>query len=82
VQFSTGREALHRFDIRLQNHAILASSLQTAFNLSILPGLVASLVTDLVEQIGLRIQRVFDMTSLAKELNSKGISTVFGHSGN
>ena len=56
-----------------QNQDLLASSLQTAFNLSVLPSLVSSLVADLTEAVQQRIKASFDMASLAREMNGKGV---------
>ena len=55
-----------------QNQEILASSLQTAANLAVMPALVASLVADLTEAIELRIRATFDMATLAREMSGKG----------
>ena len=59
-----------------QNPAVLATSLQTAYNLSVLPTLVASLVADLTEAVESRIRSSFDMASLAREVGGKGACRV------
>jgi len=56
----------------IQNQSLLASSLQTAFNLRILPTVVESLVSDLTDVVKTRIRQAFDMTRLAKDANTKG----------
>ena len=54
------------------DQALLASSLQTAYNLSVLPSLVASLITDLTEAVTGRIKVAFDVAALAREVSHKG----------
>lgn len=58
-----------------QDNPLLASSLQTAHNLSVLPSLVESLVTDLTEAVSRKIKACFDMASLAREVGGKGRSS-------
>lgn len=41
--------------------------MQTAYNLAVLPNLVASLVQDLIEAIESRIKHAFDVTALARD---------------
>ncbi|GJJ06135.1 hypothetical protein Clacol_000324 [Clathrus columnatus] len=55
-----------------QNQSLLASSLQTAFNLRQLPQLVQSLIEDLSETVQERIQYAFDVARISKETNAKG----------
>lgn len=50
-----------------QNQALLASSLQTAYNLAVLPSLVQSLVQDLIEAIESRIKGAFDVAALSRD---------------
>ncbi|GAA6016444.1 hypothetical protein JCM11491_002415 [Sporobolomyces phaffii] len=50
---------------------LLASSLQTSYNLSVLPSLVESLVADLNELVYRKVKACFDMTSLAREIGTK-----------
>jgi hypothetical protein len=57
----------------LQNQSLLASSLQTAFNLRILPDLVQSLIADLTEIVQKRIQATFDVSRISKDAISKGV---------
>ena len=56
---------------------MLASSLQTAYNLRTLPNLVARLVNDLGEAVEDRIRNVFDLSSISKEVVAKGIVFIF-----
>lgn len=60
---------------------MLASSLQTAHNLIVLPDLVSSLVVDLTEAVQMRIRASFDMSSLAREMGGKGalVSSILLH---
>lgn len=51
---------------------MLASALQTAFNLGMLPELVKTLLGDLTEAVEGRIRKTFDLASLAKEAGLKG----------
>lgn len=50
-----------------QNQPILASSLQTALNLSLLPSLVRTLLSDLTDAVDQRIRKTFDTASLARD---------------
>lgn len=56
----------------LQDNPLLASSLQTAHNLSVIPSLVESLVMDLTDAVSRKIKACFDMASLAREVGGKG----------
>ena len=63
-----------------KNQSLLASSLQTAYNLSALPNLVASLVQDLIEAVESRIKNAFDISGLARDAMTRAgglISWVF-----
>ncbi|GAA6004235.1 hypothetical protein JCM10207_002497 [Rhodosporidiobolus poonsookiae] len=53
------------------DHPLLASSLQTAHNLSVLPSLVDSLVVDLNQLVFRKVKACFDMGSLAREMAGK-----------
>lgn len=57
----------------LQNQSLLASSLQTAYNLRVLPDLVNNLVSDLADAVEGRIRYAFDLSRLAKEVLPKGM---------
>lgn len=56
-----------------QDQSRLASSLQTASNLGILPDLVSRLVRDLSEAVEDRIRNAFDLSSISKEIVAKGM---------
>ncbi|EJD03176.1 uncharacterized protein FOMMEDRAFT_146834 [Fomitiporia mediterranea MF3/22] len=53
------------------NRSLLASSLQTAHNLRVLPNLVQSLLADLTDAVEQRIKLAFDISRISKELNAK-----------
>ncbi|TFY76638.1 hypothetical protein EWM64_g7374 [Hericium alpestre] len=53
------------------NQSMLASSLQTAHNLRVLPDLVQNLVSDLSDAVESRIRVAFDVSRISKELLSK-----------
>ncbi|GEM10348.1 componentof oligomeric golgi complex 5 [Rhodotorula toruloides] len=53
------------------DHPLLASSLQTAHNLSVLPALVENLVADLNDLVAGKVKACFDMASLAREIGGK-----------
>ncbi|KAI9456296.1 Golgi transport complex subunit 5-domain-containing protein [Russula earlei] len=53
------------------NQPLLATSLQTAHNLRLLPNLVQNLVSDLSTAVEARIKSAFDMSQISKELSAK-----------
>lgn len=53
------------------NQPLLATSLQTAHNLRVLPDLVQNLVSDLSTAVEARIKAAFDVSQISKELNAK-----------
>ncbi|KAL5507113.1 hypothetical protein ACEPAH_6569 [Sanghuangporus vaninii] len=53
------------------NRSLLASSLQTAHNLRVLPDLVQTLLADLTDAVEQRIKLAFDLAQISKELNAK-----------
>ncbi|KAH9991771.1 Golgi transport complex subunit 5-domain-containing protein [Russula vinacea] len=53
------------------NQPLLATSLQTAHNLRLLPDLVQNLVSDLSTAVEARIKSAFDVSQISKELNPK-----------
>jgi conserved oligomeric Golgi complex subunit 5 len=56
-----------------QNQPLLATSLQTAHNLRLLPDLVHNLVSDLSTAVEARIKSAFDISQISKVFNAKGI---------
>ncbi|KAI0342194.1 hypothetical protein BDW22DRAFT_1376570 [Trametopsis cervina] len=61
--------------LKTHNQSLLASSLQTAHNLRVLPDLVQNLVLDLSDAVDGRIKYAFDLTRLAKVVTAKDPST-------
>ncbi|GAA5988884.1 hypothetical protein JCM5350_000996 [Sporobolomyces pararoseus] len=61
---------------------LLASSLQTGYNLKVLPQLVDSLVKSLNDLVFRKVKQCFDMSSLAREISTKeqGMSSSSGSS--
>jgi hypothetical protein len=55
-----------------QNQPLLSTSLQTAYNLRLLPQLVESLLTDLNEAVDERIKRAVDSAAIGREVAGKG----------
>ncbi|KAL0580334.1 hypothetical protein V5O48_001671 [Marasmius crinis-equi] len=53
------------------NQSLLASSLQTAFNLRVLPQLVQSLISDLSQAVEERIRSAFDMNKISRDASGK-----------
>ena len=60
----------------MQNQSLLASSLQTAYNLRVLPDLVQSLIIGLCESVEGRIRDGFDLNKISKDAQTKGM-TIF-----
>ncbi|KAJ7078893.1 Golgi transport complex subunit 5-domain-containing protein [Mycena belliarum] len=52
------------------NQSLLASSLQTAFNLRVLPELVQSLILDLSQAVEDRIRSAFDLSKISRDASS------------
>lgn len=63
---------------RLKDRSALASSLQTAHNLRVLPELVQSLVVGLSDSIDERINYAFDTARISREMVGKGTRLVDG----
>ncbi|KAJ8507107.1 hypothetical protein ONZ45_g10502 [Pleurotus djamor] len=53
------------------DQSLLASSLQTAYNLRVLPDLVQSLVSDLSQAVEERIKNAFDLSRISKEVGKE-----------
>ncbi|TFK44558.1 Golgi transport complex subunit 5-domain-containing protein [Crucibulum laeve] len=53
------------------NQAVLASSLQTAYNLRVLPSLVQNLILDLSHAVDARIRNTFDVSKISKDALAK-----------
>lgn len=50
----------------------MASSLQTAYNLRVLPNLVQSLLLDLSQAVEERLRSAFDLNKISKDVTTKG----------
>ncbi|KAG7446461.1 uncharacterized protein BT62DRAFT_949336 [Guyanagaster necrorhizus] len=57
--------------LTLLNQSLLASSLQTAYNLRVLPELVQNLILELSQAVDDRIRTAFDLSKISKEILSK-----------
>ncbi|KAF9467272.1 Golgi transport complex subunit 5-domain-containing protein [Collybia nuda] len=57
------------------NQSLLASSLQTAYNLRVLPELVQNLILDLSQAVEERIRSAFDLSKISKDALSKASSS-------
>ncbi|KAF8070306.1 Golgi transport complex subunit 5-domain-containing protein [Lyophyllum atratum] len=58
------------------NQSLLASSLQTAYNLRVLPELVQNLILDLSQAVEERIRNAFDLSKIFKEALAKDSASV------
>jgi hypothetical protein len=56
-----------------QNQTLLASSLQTAYNLGVLATLVQRLLSDLSQAVEERIQNAFDLSRISKDAFASGM---------
>ncbi|KAJ7188486.1 hypothetical protein C8R46DRAFT_1157508 [Mycena filopes] len=64
-------ETMVLMGLQTLNQSLLASSLQTAFNLRVLPELVQSLILDLSQAVEDRIRSAFDLSKISRDA-SKG----------
>ncbi|OBZ67107.1 Conserved oligomeric Golgi complex subunit 5 [Grifola frondosa] len=71
TRITTDMEAMVITGLATLNQSLLASSLQTAHNLRVLPELVQNLVTDLSDAVEGRIRSAFDLTRISKEVLAK-----------
>lgn len=71
VRVSSEMESMVLQGLSTLNQALLASSLQTAYNLHVLPQLVQSLVSDLSDAVDARIRAAFDLARLSKDVSAK-----------
>ncbi|THH05820.1 hypothetical protein EW145_g4520 [Phellinidium pouzarii] len=70
-KITTEMETMVMTGLASLNRSLLASSLQTAHNLRMLPNLVQSLLADLTDAVEQRIKLAFDMARISKEVNGK-----------
>ncbi|KAL6308073.1 Golgi transport complex subunit 5-domain-containing protein [Sparassis latifolia] len=71
ARITTDMETMVITGLTTLNQSLLASSLQTAHNLRVLPELVQNLVTDLSDAVESRIRSAFDITRISKEVVAK-----------
>ncbi|KAF5326012.1 hypothetical protein D9611_000129 [Ephemerocybe angulata] len=71
TQVNTEMEQMVMTGLKTLNQTVLASSLQTAFNLGVLPELVSNLLHDLSQAVEDRIKSAFDLSKISKEALSK-----------
>ncbi|KAI0645490.1 Golgi transport complex subunit 5-domain-containing protein [Trametes meyenii] len=71
TRITTDMEAMVITGLATLNQSMLASSLQTAHNLRVLPDLVQNLVSDLSEAVEGRIRSAFDLSRISKDIMAK-----------
>ncbi|KAH9940460.1 uncharacterized protein BXZ73DRAFT_98890 [Epithele typhae] len=71
ARVTSDMEAMVFTGLATLNQAMLASSLQTAHNLHVLPELVQNLVSDLSEAVEGRIRSAFDLSRISKDIMAK-----------
>ncbi|KAF9451293.1 hypothetical protein P691DRAFT_773277 [Macrolepiota fuliginosa MF-IS2] len=67
TRVTTEMESMVLTGLKTLNQTLLASSLQTAFNLRVLPALVQGLLSDLSQAVKERIQNAFDLSKISKD---------------
>ncbi|KAI0633283.1 Golgi transport complex subunit 5-domain-containing protein [Trametes polyzona] len=76
TKVTTDMEAMVFTGLATLNQSMLASSLQTAHNLRVLPDLVQNLVSDLSEAVEGRIRSAFDLTRISKDIMAKDSGSI------
>ncbi|KAF7315340.1 ACT domain-containing protein [Mycena indigotica] len=71
AKVTTEMESMVLTGLKDLNQSLLASSLQTAFNLRVLPELVQNLILDLSKAVEERIQSAFDLSKISRDASSK-----------
>ncbi|KDQ57683.1 hypothetical protein JAAARDRAFT_156584 [Jaapia argillacea MUCL 33604] len=71
TKITTEMESMVLIGLSTLNQSLLASSLQTAYNLRVLPDVVQSLVLDLADAVDSRIRAAFDLSQISKEALAK-----------
>ncbi|KAJ6497874.1 Golgi transport complex subunit 5-domain-containing protein [Mycena sanguinolenta] len=71
TKVTTEMENMVLMGLTTLNQSLLASSLQTAFNLRVLPELVQSLISDLSQAVEDRIRSTFDLSKISRDASSK-----------
>ncbi|KAJ7874696.1 Golgi transport complex subunit 5-domain-containing protein [Mycena olivaceomarginata] len=75
TRVTTEMETMVLTGLTTLNQSLLASSLQTAFNLRVLPELVQSLLSDLSLAVESRIRSAFDLSKISRDASSKGTTS-------
>ncbi|KAF7298173.1 ACT domain-containing protein [Mycena chlorophos] len=70
TKVTTEMESMVLAGLKDLNQSLLASSLQTAFNLRVLPELVQNLIFDLSKAVEERIQSAFDLSQISRDASS------------
>ncbi|KAI0779742.1 Golgi transport complex subunit 5-domain-containing protein [Fomes fomentarius] len=76
ARVTTDMEAMVITGLATLNQSLLASSLQTAHNLRVLPDLVQNLVNDLSDAVEGRIRSAFDLTRISKDIVAKESTSI------
>ncbi|KAG8988666.1 hypothetical protein FRB90_002602, partial [Tulasnella sp. 427] len=75
VKITEEMETMLRDGLENLNRSLLASALQTAHNLRVLPQLVQDVVEEIAETVEARIKYAFDLASIAKEATKDAPTT-------
>ncbi|KAH7108123.1 Golgi transport complex subunit 5-domain-containing protein [Auriculariales sp. MPI-PUGE-AT-0066] len=75
ARVSLEMESMVNAGLATLNQSVLSSSLQTAYNLHVLPLHIRSLVAELTESIDIRVRSAFDLARIAKDVNAKEPAT-------
>ncbi|KZT57143.1 hypothetical protein CALCODRAFT_483362 [Calocera cornea HHB12733] len=73
TRVTTEMETMVSYGLRDLDQSLLASSLQTAYNLGVLPKLVQSLMADLTGAVDDRIRAAFDVNRISRETEVKQV---------
>ncbi|RPD78344.1 hypothetical protein L226DRAFT_502792 [Lentinus tigrinus ALCF2SS1-7] len=76
TRVTTDMEAMVITGLATLNQSLLASSLQTAHNLRVLPDLVQNLITELSDAVEGRIRSAFDLTRISKDIMAKESNSI------
>ncbi|KAI0769620.1 Golgi transport complex subunit 5-domain-containing protein [Trametes elegans] len=76
AKVTTDMEGMVFTGLATLNQSMLASSLQTAHNLRVLPDLVQNLVSDLSEAVEGRIRSAFDLARISKDIMTKDSASI------
>ncbi|TBU41671.1 Golgi transport complex subunit 5-domain-containing protein [Dichomitus squalens] len=76
ARITSDMEAMVLTGLGTLNQSLLASSLQTAHNLRVLPDLVQNLVSDLSQAVEDRIRTALDLTRISKDIIAKETNSI------